>query len=221
MPEIINPGQKDYHCHSTTYSDGMSSVDEIVRFAGDIGLKELAITDHSQVSIEANGLHKETFRGNIYRWKNVFNNVKVIFGIETDLLNEKGDFCKEIDGDEGKFLLLSAHGHVYSGNPRSITKAFVNAVEKHAKEFKFIAHPCSHDLKYLEIEPVIQLANEYELPMELNCTNFVRKKTDMNKLEKMLRDANKIIVNSDAHNLYELKQNRQFGLGYLMKEGLL
>ena len=36
--EIINPGNEDYHIHSINFSDGLNTIDEIVKFAGEIGL---------------------------------------------------------------------------------------------------------------------------------------------------------------------------------------
>ena len=33
--KIINLGAEDYHMHSLNYSDGMNTVDEIVKSAGD------------------------------------------------------------------------------------------------------------------------------------------------------------------------------------------
>ncbi|MCP4762681.1 MAG: PHP domain-containing protein, partial [archaeon] len=37
----------DYHIHSSTLSDGMNSIDEIVIQAGKLNYKEIAITDHN------------------------------------------------------------------------------------------------------------------------------------------------------------------------------
>jgi hypothetical protein len=39
--KILNPGKEDYHIHSITFSDGWNSVDEIVKYAGDIGMTRL------------------------------------------------------------------------------------------------------------------------------------------------------------------------------------
>ncbi|MCX6168152.1 MAG: PHP domain-containing protein [Ignavibacteriales bacterium] len=50
--EIINPGNEDYHIHSLNYSDGMNTVDEIVKFAGEIGLTKITITDHCQMHLD-------------------------------------------------------------------------------------------------------------------------------------------------------------------------
>lgn len=220
--EIINPGKEDYHTHSITFSDGWNSIDEIVKFAGEIGLKKIAITDHCQFYLDRYGYGKRTHRGIIKRWENIFNDVEVIFGIECDIMNENGDISKDIQGFESDFLILSMHRPVYTGAPERITEAYLNAIEKHARSIKFLGHPCvSHFQTWIDIDQVIEAANKHEIPMEFNCANFVTNKTDMQNLAKMLEKAHRIYVNSDGHTLSELKNYREKGLAYLKEKGFL
>ena len=51
--------------------------------------------------------------------------------------------------------------------------------------------------------------------MEFNAKNFVKWKTNLKKLDYLLKNANKIYINSDAHNLYELKTVRQKAIQFL------
>jgi len=44
--KLINP-ESDLHTHSLQFSDGLNTIDELVWMAGKLGLKKLAITDHS------------------------------------------------------------------------------------------------------------------------------------------------------------------------------
>lgn len=44
-----------FHCH-TTYSDGKSSIEEMARAAGDLGMQAITITDHSAAASYAGGL---------------------------------------------------------------------------------------------------------------------------------------------------------------------
>jgi len=91
---------------SITFSDGFNSIDEIVKYAGEIGLRKIAITDHSQASLDYYKIARKTFRAIINRWKNVYNNVEVIFGVEGDILNDEGDVCVDIDGFKSDFVIL-------------------------------------------------------------------------------------------------------------------
>jgi histidinol phosphatase-like PHP family hydrolase len=52
MVKILNTMGEDYHMHSINYSDGMNTIDEIVQYAGKIGLKKITITDHSQFMLD-------------------------------------------------------------------------------------------------------------------------------------------------------------------------
>lgn len=221
--EIINPGFEDYHIHSLNYSDGMSTIDEIAKYAGDIGLSRIAITDHCQAHLD-----KKLFGNNFYysmvsRWKNVHNDVQVRFGVEADILNENGDVCMDIQGITPDLILLSTHpAPVYSGDPKKITEAYLNAIERFPKKISFLSHPCSKYFEdYIKIDAIIELCNKYEIPMEFNCANFVYNRTNISNLKKMLRMINRIYVNSDAHTLNELKELREIGLKYLMENNIL
>ncbi|KUG26293.1 histidinol phosphatase [hydrocarbon metagenome] len=219
--EIINPGKEDYHIHSFNFSDGMSTVDEIVKFAGEIGLEKIAITDHCQVHQNKRKFVTKNYYNMIDRWKNIHNNVKVIFGVEGDLLNEKGDVCMDIQNITPEIIILSSHpAPVYNGDSKKITEAYLNAIERYHNKIAFLGHPCS---KYFEddiqIMPIIELCNKYDLPMEFNCANLVYKKTNLQNLDLMLKNIKRIYVNSDAHMLNELKELRRIGFQYLSEKG--
>ncbi len=120
--EIVNPGKEDYHIHSLNYSDGMNTIDEIVKYAGDINFKKIAITDHCQVHIEKRKFVLKNYYSMLERWENVHNEVEVRFGVEADLLNENGDVCMDIQGITPQIIILSSHpAPVYSGDPNKIT----------------------------------------------------------------------------------------------------
>lgn len=221
--EIINPGNEDYHIHSLNYSDGMNTIDEIVKFAGNIGLTKIAITDHCQVHIDKRNFGKKNYYNLIKRWNNVFNEVDVLFGIEADLLNDEGDVCMDIQGDTSEFILLSSHPvPVYGGDPRNITKGYLNAIERYYNKIKFIAHPCSiYFEEFIDISAITELCNHHNIPMELNCANLVNKRTNMKNLQRMLEKCNQIFINSDAHTLYEIKTLRAIGFKYLIENGFI
>lgn len=211
---IINPGREDYHVHSITFSDGFCSIDELARYAGEIGLKRIAITDHSQASLDYYKLGKKTFRQIVKRWKNVHNDVAVVFGVEGDILNADGDVCLDIDGFKSDFAILSVHPNIYT-DKEHITEAYVNAIQRYHKDIHCIGHPCHRNFsEFLDISKLIGAANEFGIPLEFDCSNFVRGETDLDKLPVLLREAKLVMVNSDAHVLSDL-HNRQEGLKYL------
>lgn len=217
---ILNPGPEDHHIHSINFSDGFNSIDEIVQYAGRLGLKRIAITDHSQASLNYYGIPKKTFRQIVHRWRNVHNDVAVAFGVEGDILNADGDVCVDIDGFESEFVILSVHPNIYTDVKR-ITEAYVNAIQRHHKNIHLIGHPCLKQFsENLDISRVVEAANEFNIPLEFDCSNFVREVTDLDKLHFVLREAKLVMVNSDAHTLYCMN-NRQVGLKYLREQGFL
>ncbi len=221
--EIINPGREDYHMHSINFSDGLNTIDEIVRYAGEIGLTKIAITDHNQAYLDKRGFTRTTYRNITKRWKNIHNNVEVQFGVEADILNVKGDVCMDIQGVTPDLIILSTHPTPpYEDDPNKITEAYLNAIERHHDKISFLGHPCSvYYEDYIDIEPIIELCNHYEIPMEVNGTNIATKRTNLSNLDKMLKMVDQVYVNSDAHTLYELKTSRAIAFRYLSENGFI
>ncbi len=223
--EIVNPGAEDYHVHSFNFSDGLNTIEELVHWAGIFGLTTIGITDHSQATSDTCrwGKNNKSCRGVLKRWKNVHDNgVEVVFGVEGDLLNEAGDICSEIQGETSSLLILSAHERIYQGDPKKITEAYLKAIERHALAITFLGHPCiDYFEKYLDIGAVVEAANRHQLPLEFNCGNLIKGKTNLKNLAALLQKADRIYVNSDAHVLYELKTARKMGFEYLRENGYL
>lgn|GEM_PF-262295 len=221
---ILNTEKEDYHVHSFNYSDGISTVNEMVRFAGELGMKKIVFADHSQAALQRAGYPRKTGRTIIRRWRNVFNDVKVVFGVEADLLNEKGDVCEHIQGVKGDFIILSYHKDVYSGDKQELTQAFINAINRHHQDIDCIGHIYTFIKDTgIDVNKIIRRANKYNIPFELNCRyiDTGRHKTDMDVLMLMLSKAKSIYVNSDAHTLYELKVLRKKGFEFLKEHGFI
>lgn len=226
--EIHNPDNTgDFHIHSSTFSDGFNSIDEIVVTAGNLGYQEIAFTDHSQSLLDAYGMLRKTHYDLIDsgRWINIHNNVNVIFGVEADLLNENGDICDHIQGIAPEFILLSAHRKAYSGELKKIKLAYLNAIDRFGNSINILGHLCTKRIaKFLSSNDIIQIvkaANTNEIALELNCANLVYNKTDLDKLKIMLDHTQYLYVNSDAHTLNEFINLREKGFQLLKSWGLL
>ena len=221
--EIVNPGNEDYHMHSSNFSDGFNSIDEIVKFAGEIGLTKIAITDHNQAYLDQRKFARRSYRGITKRWKNVINNVQVEFGIEADILNVDGDICMDIQGDSADIIILSTHpSPPFVDDPNKITLAYLNAIERFHDKITFLGHPCSvYYENYIDILPITELCNQYEIPMEVNGANIMTNRTNLDNLHKMLNNVDQIYLNSDSHTLYELKSARETAFQYLSDNGFI
>ncbi len=227
--EIVNKvGKEDYHTHSRDYSDGEASVEQIVEYAKELGLKRIAITDHSQACLdELNKKRKDKLPHVPREEYNSFaqqeedgREIEVIFGIEGDLLNEEGDICQDIQGISTDFLILAAHKMVYLSEPEKLTEGMIKAIERYYEDIQFIAHPYLKEYGDLDVEKVVEVANDYEIPLELNCGCLIKGKVNLNHLKKVLQESQQIYINSDSHNLNELGNSISKGLDYLKRLGI-
>ncbi|MCJ7801424.1 MAG: PHP domain-containing protein [Candidatus Marinimicrobia bacterium] len=220
--EIINPDNVgDFHIHSSTFSDGFNSIDEIVVAAGKLGYQKIAFTDHSQALLDAYGMTRKTHYDLIDsgRWTNIHNDVNVTFGVEADILNENGDICDHIQGITPDFILLSAHRKVYSGDLKQIKRAYLNAIERFGKSINVLGHLCTKQFAQFlsgnDIIEIVKAANYNKIALELNCANLVYDKTDLDNLKIMLDHANYLYVNSDTHTMNEFIELRKKGFQFL------
>ena len=215
--KILNTIHEDYHMHSLNYSDGMNTIDEIVQYADKIWLKKIVITDHSQLTLDhANITLKNRRIHTLGRWKNIYNNVDVSFGIEWDLINDQWDCCFDIQGIESDFCILSCHEEGYQGDLKNITQAYINAIHRYHDKIKCMGHICSrYTSEYLDIEAIAKALNQYNIPIELNCYYLHKDKTNLEKLDTLLSLITAwVYVNSDMHTLNDFSF-RQAGFEYL------
>jgi len=214
--EILNLDNRDYHMHSLNFSDGINTIDEIVKFSWEIWLTEIAITDHSDIAIEKSSSNPPSWRWHIERRKNIFNDVNVIFWVEWDLLDEDWNVCFTIQWKEPDFIILSVHKKVYKWDLNNLNLAYEKAIIKYHKKIKFIWHPCLNKTsEFLDIKKLCDIANKYWIPLEINWTWLKWWKMNIEKHDKMLKYWEKFYINSDSHNLYELKESRKFAIEYL------
>lgn len=216
--KILNTLQEDYHIHSINFSDGFNTIDEIVQFAGKIGLKKIVITDHSQADLDIEGISHRCYRTTLKKRKNEYNDVDVSFGIEWDLLDEEGNCCFDIQGETADFLILSCHRQAYTGDKNRLTEAYINAIKKYKDRIKCLGHLCKKGIaEYLDIERIVKTANEFHIPIEFNCGYFLMGMTDLKQLHIMLSLVDELYVNSDGHTLTDLKK-RSLAFDYLKEK---
>ena len=75
------------HCH-TTYSDGIHTLEAMVRGAEEMGMKYITITDHSPTAIYANGLKLDRLKR---QWEEIDEvqekvSIKILRGTESDIV---------------------------------------------------------------------------------------------------------------------------------------
>lgn len=220
--KVLNTIHEDYHMHSLNYSDGMNTIDEIVQYAGKIWLKKIIITDHSQFGEDKAGFAIRNWRDHTNRRKNVQNDVDVGFGIEADIVDEEGNCCFDIQWRESDFCILSCHAEIYEGDLKNVTQAYINAIHRYHEKIKFMGHICNlATSKYLDIDVIAKVLNQYQIPIEINCFYLHIGRTDLKKLDKLLSLIEWwVYVNSDMHTLNDFSF-RQAGFDYLKEKWYL
>jgi 3-deoxy-D-arabino-heptulosonate 7-phosphate (DAHP) synthase len=79
-----------------------------------------------------------------------------------------------------------------------------------------MGHICQEkSAEYLDVEAVAKVLNQYQIPIEINCSHLYKKQTNLEKLDKfMLLIEAGVYVNSDLHVLNDFNI-RQLGFDYL------
>lgn len=105
----------DYHIHSTysKHNHGKSTIEEIVKKSIEMGLEEIAVTDHGPKHFFY-GIKKENIlkaKNEIKELRKKYPNIKILFGIEANIINYSGDI--DIDDDMiGLFDIILCGYHI-------------------------------------------------------------------------------------------------------------
>ncbi|MEE8317603.1 MAG: DNA polymerase/3'-5' exonuclease PolX, partial [Candidatus Omnitrophota bacterium] len=118
----------DLHVHST-WSDGGSSIEEIVKKAMALGYEYIAITDHSQGLKIAGGLNKEELRlkrKEIERLNKKYRDIKILFGTEVDIDSDGNlDYPDEVL--KGMDVVIGAVHSGFKQSRERLTKRIIKA----------------------------------------------------------------------------------------------
>ncbi len=193
----------ELHCH-TTWSDGHSSIQEMVQAAIDRGRKVINITDHSGSLGIANGLSEERIlaqKEEIAQARQEFGDqITILHGSEVEIKADgELDFSDEILAG---LDLVVASLHVSMRQPREqVTERMLNAIRN--PHVDIIGHPTNRLLPNragadLDMEAVFQAAVEHGTALEINANP---QRLDLNDIHA--RRAKElgipIAINTDAH----------------------
>jgi len=195
----------DLHMHSTKSACGYSTLNEILNYSNTKKMELIAITDH--------GPFEKNLRNGMIpfmmfdRSPRKVGNTKIIYGCESNVLDDDGNIGLDQDIIDGlDILLLGYHGNRDKGY-KDVTKAMINAIKKNP--VTIITHPTYSKSPY-NMEEIIDYAIEKKVLLELNNSK-IEKDAKKDKIEpyimmiKKIRDAGqKLIVNSDAHFINEI-----------------
>ena len=230
LPDLveIKDIKGDLHVHST-WSDGGSSIEEIVVKAISLGYEYIGITDHSQGLKIAGGLNIHELdlkRKEMERLSKKYKNIKILFGSEVDIdsdgnLDYPDDVLREMD------IVIGAIHAGFKQSREVITERIIKACRN--KYVSVIAHPTgrlwgSRDAYDIDFGEVFKAANDTNTALEINS---FPQRLDLNDVNsRMAKDAGvKIVINTDSHIAEHLSMMK-FGVavarrGWLEKKDVL
>jgi histidinol phosphatase-like PHP family hydrolase len=190
-------GLEDLHIH-TNYSDGESSVDEIVRRATSLGLKTIALTDHFWPSLGSRKGGKsiiEQRRREIETARLDFPDIRILDGAEVDI-QSNGELAP-VAGGLDQFDLIIGSFHHFTDSTRWAS-ALSKAVRK--KQFQILGHWDGYLSSYRDEDGEISakaLANA-AIVVELNGRYRIEN-TDFFETAKL--SGCKFSLGSDSHHV--------------------
>ena len=217
LPELVSLKdiRGDLHMH-TTATDGKNSIEEMAEAAKAIGLKYIAITDHSKRVSMANGLDGERL---LQQWKKIDaineasgDSFVILKGIECDIL-ENGDMDLPDEVlSQGDWIIASVH-YGQSQPRQQITDRILGAIQN--PHVTMIAHPTGRLLNKREaydvdLDAVFQAAKETGTLLELNA-NPIRLDLNDRYLLAAASHGVPVVINTDAHRTAGLL-NMKYGI---------
>ena len=195
--------QADMHTHTLASTHAYSTITENCRFAADIGLKAVAMTDHT--SMMPDSPHIWHFR-NMHRVipRRLFG-VTVVMGAEVNIADFSGVLdVKDSDLDFLDWVVASYHRHYfdtdYSRDPKLITDGYIKAMQN--PRIDMLGHPTATTFP-VEWERLVPAAKEAGVLLELNESSINTGKSPRNAVAEMLNTCKKyacpISVDTDAH----------------------
>ncbi|HEY7183983.1 MAG TPA: PHP domain-containing protein, partial [Blastocatellia bacterium] len=215
LPMLIEDGdlRGDLHAH-TTWSDGRSSLEEMVEAAARLGLEYIAITDHSPSSRIANGLDIDRLELKIeeveaLRKKRGRRKPRILMGAEVDILSDgRLDYPDEVLA-RLDVVVASLHGAFRQSRDR-MTGRLIDAISNPYAHV--IGHPTTRLLGGREpvefdFERVAEAAAEAGVALEVNGSPS---RLDLNgALARAACEAGALLaIDSDAHSAAQLEQTR-------------
>ena len=230
LPDLIvlDDIRGDLHLHSK-WTDGKSTILEMVRACKERGYQYCAITDHSQAVRVAGGLTPEGFKKQYQEIKEVRTKVRgitVFTGCEVDILPDGSldlpdDLLEQLD-------VVVAAVHAKMDMPQSaMTKRVLKALAHPA--VTILAHPTGRLINHrepfaIDLEEIFHAAKENDVAVELNAQPDRLDLSDLHVF-RAREIGVKITINTDAHSTEQLRFMRygidQARRGWLEKRHVL
>lgn len=206
LPQLVEAGEIKgvFHVHST-YSDGVNTLEEIVRHCVELGYEYVGITDHSQSAYYAGGLSEEDLeqqREEIEALREEYPRLAIFCGVESDIradgsLDYPDQVLEKLD-----FVIASVHSSLKMEQSK-MTERLLKALSHPL--VTMLGHPTNRlllgrDSSPMELDKVFRSAAENGVILELNASP-ARLDLDWRYLKKIREMGLQVAINPDAHRL--------------------
>lgn len=219
----------DLHVH-TKYSDGMNSMEEMVREAMRIGREYIGFTDHSRAEYVAKGMDEKKFgkySDEIDALRKKYRGrIEILKSAETDILKDGSlDFGRK-SLDEMDYVLAAVHTHT-NMKREEMTKRMIRCIEGNLVDV--IAHPTDRLINQrppieADWDRIFDAAKDHGVVMEIDSFPDRLDLNDENIL-KARRYKLRFSIDTDSHRTDHLQLMR-YGIGtakrgWLRKEDVI
>jgi len=192
----------DLHLHTVSSGHSYSTLEEYVAQAKRIGLEAIAITDHGPAM--PGGPHYYHF-SNMRMIPRVINGIKVLRGIEANIINDKGEIDlaePEIKWGELDIIMLAMHprvGYDNQGEEKN-TAVLIKAMEN--PYVNIVAHPGNPRYPVL-IKETVEAAKKRGVLLEINNSSSLSRPGSRARCLEFAREVKrqgwKVTIGSDSH----------------------
>ncbi len=209
LPQLVE--QEDirgiFHIH-TVYSDGVNTLEEVVRSCRDKGYAYVGISDHSQSAFYAGGLKENDLKRQleeIERLREQYPEIAIFKGVESDIRGDGSLDYPDAILEQLDFVIASVHSGLNMAREK-MTGRLLQALTH--PRVTMLGHPTGRILlgreEYaLDLEKVLEKAQEKGVILELNASP-ARLDLDWRHLKKAKEMGLLVSINPDAHGLGEL-----------------
>lgn len=209
LPQLVTlqDMRADLHLH-TEASDGSMTLEQLAEAARQIGYSHIAITNHSQALVIANGLDRDRLLAQIEAIRTLneqLTGFTVLAGTEADILPDGTLDVPEDVWPELDLVIGSIHSG-FSNDVEKMTARVVAAMQ--SGQMDILGHPTGRLLLgrkgyEIDIAAVIDAAVEHDVALEINANPHRLDLSDINSRLAIERGA-KLSINTDAHHGEEL-----------------
>ncbi len=160
----------DLHVHTNVNPHAFSTLEENVRAASKKGMKVIAITNHGP---ELQDTPHWWHLSNMVILPEIIEDVRVLKGVEANILNENGDIdvsdkiCHKLDIVLAGFHAIDRYGEI--GIREKNTNAVINLMKKQKADI--IVH-LGNPIFPIDYEKVVEVAKQQNIALEVNNTSL-------------------------------------------------